>query len=307
MHPNLVDHLTAFIAVIETGSQSAAGRALRRPVSSINYSIVQLETQCGFPLIERARRPATLTEQGRALFAEAKSVVERARRFTSHAASLEQGLETRIRVAVDVLFPLARLTQALGRFADLHPRATFQFFNSSLATLWDDLRGGRFDMAFSLAAAIPLDMEARSFAIETLSPVCAMTHPLAALPLPLAARAFDRERQIYYVGAPEIDMERVGRVFSTDVWTVNDVEQIRQIVLLGLGWCFAASGTFEDEVRSGRIRRLTCADAQFHPARTIVAAWPVEHRPGPLGRALIDTMSEVVAEQEGASAGRTSA
>ncbi|WP_423785208.1 helix-turn-helix domain-containing protein, partial [Haematobacter missouriensis] len=56
MHPNLVDHLTAFIAVIETGSQSAAGRALRRPVSSINYSLVQLETQCGpAPVLFRSR------------------------------------------------------------------------------------------------------------------------------------------------------------------------------------------------------------------------------------------------------------
>lgn len=296
MHPNLVDHLTAFIAVVETGSQSAAARDLRRPVSSISYSLAQLETQCGFALIERSSRPAELTERGRALFAEAKSVVERARRFTSHAASLDRGIETRVRVAIDVLFPRARLTEALALFSASHPRATLQFFNSSLATLWDDLRAGRFDLALSLTAAIPLDMEARSFAIETLAPVCAVEHPLARLAEPLAARAFDRERQIYYVGSPEIDMERVGRLFSTDIWTVNDVEQIRRIVLRGLGWCFSASGTFDEEVRSGRVKRLHCADAQFHPARTIVAAWPVQRRPGPVGRALIEAMSTVLGD-----------
>ena len=170
------------------------------------------------------------------LLAEARSVVDRARSFTTHAESLEKGEETRLRVLVDVLFPRADLNDALRAFATHHPHAQFQFFNSSLATLWDDLRDGNVDFALTLAAAIPSDIAARHLGTETLGPVCAARHRLAGLPQPLAMRAFDRERQIYYVGSPQIDMERVGRLFSTDVWTVNDVESIKSMVTAGLGW-----------------------------------------------------------------------
>lgn len=294
MHPNLIDHLTAFCAIVDHGSLTAAAKELRRPISSISYSLAQLESYCGFALLGRGTNRSELTEKGRALLAEARSVVERGRSFTTHAASLEKGEETRLRVLVDVLFPRADMTRALAEFSRAHPLARIQFFNSSLATLWDDLREGNIDFALTLAAAIPSDIAARDLGSETLGPVCAVGHRLAQLPQPLAMRAFDRERQIYYVGSPAIDMERVGRLFSTDVWTVNDVESIKGMVTAGLGWCFSAESTFEPEIRRGEVVRLTCEDMQFHPVRTVVVAWPAHRRPGPLGRALVEALTRVM-------------
>lgn len=303
LHPNLVDHLTAFCAVVDHGSLSAAAREMKRPISSVSYSLAQLESSCGFALLERGPRRAELTDRGRALFAEARAVVERARAFDSHAASLEKGEETRLRIFVDVLFPRALLNRALIAFAARHGQARIQFFNSSLATLWDDLRAEGADFALTLAAAIPSDIAARNLGTERLSPICAATHRLAHLPPPLALRAFERERQIYYVGSPAIDMEKVGRLFSTDVWTVNDVELIRSMVTAGLGWCFGADSTFAEEMRTGRVVRLTCEDMQFHPQRTVVAAWPAHRRPGPLARALLAALAEVMVPGEGEGAG----
>lgn len=291
MHPNLVDHLQAFCALVDQGSLTAAARDLRRPISSVSYSLAQLEAQCGFPLLGTGTNRAELTPRGRVLLAEARSVVERARSFTTHAQSLKQGEETRLRVLVDVLFPRADLNRALRAFAIDHPHARFQFFSSSLATLWDDLREGDFDFALTLAAAIPSDIAARHLASEVLAPVCAADHRLARLQQPLPMRAFDRERQIYYVGSPLTDMERVGRLFSPDVWTMNDVDAIKSMVVGGLGWCFSATRTFAEEMRRGEIIRLTCEDMQFHPVRTVVVAWPAHRRPGPLGQKLVDVVT----------------
>ena len=288
MSPNLVEHLTAFIAVAETGSFTIAARNLNRGVSSISYSLAQLETHCGFSLLDRGSKQSELTERGRALFAEAKAVVERARRFASHAASLEKGNETRIRIAVDVIFPLATLHAALIPFVQTHERVRLQLFTSSLNSLWEELRSSEVDFGLSLLAAIPLDMEGRSFSQITLSPVATANHPLAQLEQPLSLADFQRERQIYYVGSPEIDMERVGRVFSSDVWTANDLEHIRLMVRNGFGWSFGSEAFFAEELRAGTVRMLRCIDAQLHPTRTIGAVWPVGRRPGPLGRELID-------------------
>lgn len=287
MQPNLVEHLTAFIAVAETGSFSVAARNLNRAVSSISYSVTQLEAQCGFPLLERRTKRSELTERGRALFGEAKAVVERARRFTSHSASLERGAETRIRIAVDVIFPLAPLNIALKSFVTSHERVKLQLFNSSLNNLWDELRSGHLDFGLSVVAAIPLDMEGLSFKQITLSPVAATIHPLAQLQRPLALSDFQRERQIYFVGSPDIDMERVGRVFSSDVWTANDLEHIRLLIRNGFGWSFGTEAFFEEELRAGTVQMLPCRDAQLQPTRTISAVWLVDRGPGPLGRELI--------------------
>ncbi|SMO40247.1 LysR family transcriptional regulator [Paracoccus laeviglucosivorans] len=303
MHPNLVDHLQAFCAIVDQGSLTAAARELRRPISSVSYSLTQLEAQCGFPLLGTGTSRAELTPRGRVLLTEARSVVERARSFTTHAQSLEVGEETRLRVLVDVLFPRADLNRALRDFALAHPHARCQFFSSSLATLWDELRDGDFDFALTLAAAIPLDISARHLASEVLAPVCAAGHRLARLPQPLPMRAFDRERQIYYVGSPLTDMERVGRLFSPDVWTVNDVDAIKSMVVAGLGWCFSASRTFAAEMQRGEVVRLTCEDMQFHPARTIVVAWPAHRRPGPLGQQMVDALTAGLGNPGGAGQG----
>jgi len=287
MTANIVDHLTAFIAVAETGSFSVAARNLSRAVSSISYSVAQLEAQCGFPLLERRAKRSELTERGRALFGEAKAVVEGARRFTAHAASLERGAETRIRIGVDVVFPLADLQAALKSFVVAHERVQLQLFTSSLNNLWDDLRSRRFDFALSLVAAIPLDVEGRSFRQIALSPIAATSHPLALLKRPLSLSDLQRERQIYFVGSPDIVLERVGRVFSLDVWTANDLEHIRLLIRNGFGWCFGTEEFFSEELRSGSVQILPCSDAQLQPTRTISAVWLAERRPGPLGRELM--------------------
>jgi DNA-binding transcriptional LysR family regulator len=287
MIANIVDHLTAFIAVAETGSFSIAARNLGRAVSSISYSVAQLEAQCGFPLLERRTKRSELTERGRALFGEAKAVVEGARRFASHAASLERGAETRIRIGVDVLFPLADLHAALKSFVAAHDRAQLQLFNSSLNNLWDELRNRCFDVALSLVAAIPLDMEGSSFRQIKLAPVASASHPLALLNRPVTLSDLQRERQVYFVGSPHIALERVGRVFSLDVWTANDLEHIRRLIHNGFGWCFGTEEFFREELQVGSVRMLPCSDAQLQPTRTVSAVWLTERRPGPLGRELI--------------------
>lgn len=294
MHPNLVDHLIAFISVADRGSFSGAARELGRAVSSISYSLAQLEAYCGFPLLERGPKHSELTERGRALYAESRAVVEHARRFTFHAASLEKGEETRIRIAVDVLFPQSPLHRALKLFAARHERVRLQFFTSSLNTLWDDLRDGHVDFALALVAALPLGMEGRSFQQIAMSPAAAATHRLAQKAGPLTMADFQAERQIYYIGSYGVDMERSGRTFSADVWTANDLEQIRLMIRNGLGWSFATGYFFEEEIRNGTVKILRSVDTQLHPTRTVGVVWPIERPPGPLAQILIEMVGEAM-------------
>lgn len=304
MIPNLVDHLTTFVRIADTGNFSAAARDLGRAVSSVSYSVAQLETYCGFRLLDRTSKRAKLTERGRALYAEAQAVIKNARRFEAHASVLERGEETRIRIAVDVLFPLAPLHAALDIFARTHERARLQFFTRSLNTLWADLKGGRIDFALGLLDTIPTDMEGRSFGEIGLLPVASSNHRLARREGPLSLSDFEGERQIYFIGSPELDLEHSGRTFSSDIWTASDLEHVRLLVRDGFGWCFATDHFFEPEIRQGLIKPLACLDVQLHPSRMLGAVWPAAQRLGPLSRMLIDLTEDALpAETRAAPAG----
>lgn len=48
-----IDQLRTFIAAVDEGSFSAAGRKLRRAQSVVSGTLANLESQVGFPLFER--------------------------------------------------------------------------------------------------------------------------------------------------------------------------------------------------------------------------------------------------------------
>jgi len=291
MNHNLIDQLRTFVTVVEEGGFSNAARKLNRAVSSVSYAVAQVEKQCGFALIERGSRAVELTRRGRAVFAEASFLVESARRLTAHMKALEKGEETRIRIAVDVLFPLGALRRALERFDATRPRTRVQLFTSSLNSLWNTLRSGEVDFALSFLADVPADMTARSFRDVAMWPVAAASHPLARALEPIPIELFQRERQIYFIGEPSVDVERMGRVFGPDVWTSNDLEHIRMLVTGGFGWSFSDDAFFAPEEAAGRVKRLRSADNRLHPVRVVGAAWSIDRAPGPLGQQIIEFLA----------------
>jgi DNA-binding transcriptional LysR family regulator len=77
-----IDDVRTFIAVAEAGSISAAAPELHLTQPAVTRRIQRLEVALGAPLIDRRKRPFTLTDAGRA-------GVERCRRFLSVADDLK--------------------------------------------------------------------------------------------------------------------------------------------------------------------------------------------------------------------------
>ena len=68
-----LDQLRTFIAAVDEGSFSAAGRKLRRAQSVVSQTLANLEAQLGVKLFDRSARYPRLTEEGRSLLADARS------------------------------------------------------------------------------------------------------------------------------------------------------------------------------------------------------------------------------------------
>ena len=71
-----LDQLRTFIAAVDEGSFSAAGRKLRRAQSVVSQTLANLEAQLGVKLFDRSARYPKLTEEGRSLLADARAVAD---------------------------------------------------------------------------------------------------------------------------------------------------------------------------------------------------------------------------------------
>ena len=64
-----LDQFRTFIAAVDEGSFSAAGRRLGRAQSVVSQTLANMEGQLGIQLFDRSGRIPVLTESGRALLA----------------------------------------------------------------------------------------------------------------------------------------------------------------------------------------------------------------------------------------------
>ncbi|HBO77271.1 MAG TPA: LysR family transcriptional regulator, partial [Cupriavidus sp.] len=97
-----LDQLRTFIAAVDEGSFSAAGRKLRRAQSVVSHTLANLEGQIGVQLFDRTGRYPRVTKEGTALLAQARLVVSGMDGFKSRAKAIADGLEPELSVVVDV-------------------------------------------------------------------------------------------------------------------------------------------------------------------------------------------------------------
>src|SRR6266516_6556566 len=98
-----LDDLEAFLAIIEKGSQAAASRHLRRPLQSLNRSLIALERAVGVELVKRTTRRSEPTEAGRLFYERIKPAVAEILEARSEAANIRGGISGQLKVGAPVL------------------------------------------------------------------------------------------------------------------------------------------------------------------------------------------------------------
>src|SRR6202011_3497163 len=130
-----LDQLRTFIAAADEGSFSAAARRLRRAQSVVSQALANLEGQLGVRLFDRSGHLPVLTDQGRALLANARAVAGDVDVLKARAKSLAGGLEPELSVAVDVMFPETTFTSVVTAFQIEFPATLLRFDVESSAVV----------------------------------------------------------------------------------------------------------------------------------------------------------------------------
>jgi DNA-binding transcriptional LysR family regulator len=302
-----LDQLRTFIAAVDEGSFSAASRRLRRAQSMVSQTLANLEEQLGVKLFDRSARIPVLTDQGRALLADARAVAGDVDLLKALAKRLAGGLEPELSVVVDVVFPLAPFTATVAAFQKEFPATLLRFAIESSAVMESVLDGRcAVGVMASLKAAPPQLARERLLALR--SPmVVSPQHPLASHRSPIPAAILSEHIQL--VHADPADLARPGGfgLLSPKVWRLSDLGAKLAFLRAGLGFGLMPLHIIEQDLASGALIQITgeSAPSEGHVI-AMSAVYRTDSPPGPAGRWFIDRLKEEAAPRVNGNASMSS-
>lgn len=116
------NHARAFLAVVETGSLSAAARALNQTQPTLGRQISAFEEELGVTLFERAGRSLSVTQTGADLAEHVRAMSEAAARVSLMASGQSQSIEGLVRIAASELFAAHLLPPIIAKLRSVAPK-----------------------------------------------------------------------------------------------------------------------------------------------------------------------------------------
>lgn len=138
------DLLRSFLVIAQTGNLTHAADRLGRTQSAVSVQLRNLENALGVPLFARSVKGMTLTEAGETLLPKAEAAMTQLQEL-HHL--FETPLVGRLKIGIPDDYEGQILTDALTRFARMHPGVDVTAVSGCTATYPQLVRKGQLDMA----------------------------------------------------------------------------------------------------------------------------------------------------------------
>lgn len=286
-----LDHLRAFVEVVESGGFNRAARRLGISKSIVSRRISRLEADLGTRLLSRTTRGISPTEAGLELKARGERILAELEEAREAVAQQAGGVVGRLRLAAPLSFGVRHLAPVLAEMAQRHPRLELDVSYSDRIV---DLIGERFDAAIRIGTLQDSSLVARRIA-PVRSVLVASPDYLARNDRPTTPADLARHECLIYTGRTvaewqflsgkrPVSIRPAGRLRS------DSGEAILQWAIAGLGIADGPSFLVSEAIQSGRLQPLLLDHARPEYGIYVVRP-PGSYVPGKV-RALIDTLVE---------------
>jgi DNA-binding transcriptional LysR family regulator len=289
-----LDQLRIFIAAADQGSFSGAGRKLRRAQSVVSKTLANLEGQFGVKLFDRARRRPVLTAQGQVLLAHARTVVGEVDLLKAQAKQLAGGLEAELSVVVEVMFPMAILTDAVQAFHAVFPLTPLRLYAEALGAVIQPVLDGRCTLAISGELAfVPPQFSQEPILQVPLVHVTSPRHPLASWHRPIPSSELAKHLQLVLTDRSSLSKGKDFGVLSPRTWRLADLGAKHAFLRAGLGWGGMPAELVKSDLARGILQRIVVADAPPRGfALSMHAVYRTDAPPGIAARWFIDRLKQ---------------
>ncbi|NRR30949.1 LysR family transcriptional regulator [Oxalobacteraceae bacterium] len=287
-----LDQLRVFIAVIDHGGFAHAARALHRTQSVISYTIANLEEQLNIALLDRSKRRPVLTEEGKALLADARAISLKVDSMRSRAKALSAGLEAEVALAVDVMFPSCALVRILHAFQREFPTVAMRLRIEALGAVAELVLDGVCQLGVSgWMPGMPDTLERRQVGFVTMVPVASPQHPLAQIEGIVPSALLREHTQLVLTDRSKLTAGQDFGVRALRDWRLGDLGSKHSLMRSGLGWGNLPLPLVQDDLDRGRLVRL-----QLNDGNSVDYPLYVIHRgdeePGPAGKWLMQQFQD---------------
>ena len=286
-----LDQLRVFIAAAETGSFSAAGRKLRRAQSLVSQTVANLEAQLNVQLFDRAKKYPQLTGAGQALLVEAKAVVDRMDGFKARARTMAEGLEPELSAVIDVMYPMAALTKAVGIFKQTYPNTPLLLYVEALGAAVQPVLDGRCRIGvIGSLPLIPENVQSEPLMEVPFATVVAPDHPLARIRGVVPKSSLREHVQLVLTDRSTLSEGRTFGVLSPLTWRLADLGSKLEFLRAGFGWGHMPMPVIEDHLARKDLVRIRIEGGSDYARLSMHAVYRKDAPPGPAGRAFIQQL-----------------
>lgn len=292
------DSLAIFLAVLDSGSFSAAARKLGRVPSAVSMAVAQLEAELDLTLFDRSTRKALPTTAALALEPQARQVICQLNLLDAQALQLHKGLEQRLSLAIAPELQTGRWGEPLAILAEEFPGLEIEVRSATQAEAVRMLHEG--DVQLALVFERPGIDERESFleaGSQLLVAVASPQHPVAPHDgVPLREEQLAEQRQIIVAsGKPTGSDPRM--VLSRRIWLTDSYLATLEFIQSGLGWAYLPQPLVQPLLASGAVTEVRFDNMASRLRLWVDVIW-IKSRPLGLGaRRYLELMRQVFKDE----------
>lgn len=277
------ESLEAFVQTVESGSFSAAARALRKSQSTISTAVANLEQDLGFTLFSRESRNPVLTENGQRALAQVKEILAASAQLDELAIRLAGEVEPCLRLAISDFWQADYHESLLQRFSTRYPDIEFECMIAEDADVIDLLQSNRARIGVvRVQEYYPSDITVQRLQIEAQMAIYLhQDHPLAQQPR-VTETDLKQLRQLRLNTWIERTPVPAGKV-----WLAQSYLLLLEMAEQGFGWSILPRWLTQ-QFGHQKLRELPVPGWPQNIQVDVV--WSRRTPPGPAGRWMIDQL-----------------
>lgn len=281
------EQVPLFLAVLDTGSFSAAARKLGRVPSAISMAMGHLEAELGLQLFDRTGREPQPTAAARALEPQARLLAQQLQQLNQQALALHAGLEKRLTLAIAPELLATAWAEHLQPVVEQFPALVVEVLVAPQADALELLHAGRAQLALVFERpSFDAREDFQEQGAETLVAVMSTRHPLwtqlqaqGGAHIEMAQLAASRQ---ILVASRDPSLTDTRFVFSHHLWRADSHGAARSLIAAGLCWGWLPHSFVEPHIHSGELVQIPLSNLSNGTRLFVDWVWSKER---PLGLA----------------------
>lgn len=288
-----LSELEVFVAAVDSGSFSAAGRRLELSPSAVSKLVSRLEDRLHARLFHRTSRALTLTEAGRVLYDEGQAIFAALRSAENAVLACSGEVSGTLRVHSMVTFAKYQLAPIVGEFLARHPKLRVEFHLTNEPV---DFAEQRIDVSIQGGPLPDSALVARrlldSAWIICAAPAYLARHGMPHTPDDLAHHnCLNFSQRTHWNAWPVLENGETRTVAAAGNVGANQGDMLLQLARHGLGLVRLAAFHVGEDLRSGRLVPVL-ADYQSRAQEPLYLVYQGRKHLSPRVQAFLAFMSE---------------